>query len=87
MEFVIIYMTSLVNITARNVQIQSFFWSVFYLVWTKYGDLLRKSPHSVQILENTDQKKLRILTLITQCMTFVNVVSTFASPKTEQLPM
>ena len=29
-------------------------------IWTEYGDLLRKSLHSVQIQENTDQKKLRI---------------------------
>ena len=29
---------------------------------------LRKSPYSVQIQENTDQKKLRIWTLFTHCV-------------------
>ena len=37
-----------------------------FLIWTVYGDLLRKSPYSVQIQENTDEKKLRIWTLCTQ---------------------
>ena len=32
-----------------------------------YGDLLRTSPCSVQIQENTDQKKFRIWTFFTQC--------------------
>ena len=32
-----------------------------------YISLLRKSPYSVEIRENTDQKKLLILTLFTQC--------------------
>ena len=36
-----------------------YFWSVFSLIWTKYGDLLRKSPYPVQIWEYTD-KRLRI---------------------------
>ena len=30
---------------------------------TEYGDLLRNSPDSVRVQENTDQKKLRIWTL------------------------
>ena len=33
------------------------FWYVFSRIWTKYGDLFRKSPYSVQMQENTDQKK------------------------------
>ena len=33
-----------------------FFWSVFSRILTKYGDLLRKSPYSVQMLENTGQE-------------------------------
>ena len=32
------------------------FWSVFSHIWTEYGDLLSKSPNSVQIRENADQK-------------------------------
>ena len=37
-----------------------FFWSVFSCIQTEYGDLTRKSPYSVQIQENMDQKKLSI---------------------------
>ena len=33
-----------------------FFWSVFSSIWSEYGDLPSKSPYSVQIRENTDQK-------------------------------
>ena len=40
-----------------------FFWSVFSSIWTEYGDL-RKPPYSVQIRENTDQKKIRIWTIL-----------------------
>ena len=32
-----------------------FFWSVFRRIWTEYLDLL-KSPYSVRMRENTDQK-------------------------------
>ena len=50
----------------KSVQIWSFFWSVFSCIWTEYGNLFRKYLYSVQIQENTDQKKLRILKLFTQ---------------------
>ena len=50
----------------KSVQIRSFFRSVFSSIWTEYGDLWLKSPYSVRILENTDQKKLRIWTRFTQ---------------------
>ena len=50
----------------KSVQIWSSFWSVFSCIRTEYGDLLRKSPYSVPIQENADQKKLRIWTLSTQ---------------------
>ena len=40
-----------------SVQIQRSFWSVFSCIRTEYGDLLCKSPYSVQIQENTEQKK------------------------------
>ena len=39
-------------------QERSFFWSVFSCFWT---------PYSVQMRENTYQKKLRIWILLTQC--------------------
>ena len=51
----------------KSVQIRNFFWSVFSCIQTEYEDLLRKSPYSVRIQGNIDQKKLRILTLFTQC--------------------
>ena len=43
-----------------------FFLSVFSCIQIEYGDLLRKSPYSVRMQENTDQKKLHIWTLFTQ---------------------
>ena len=49
----------------KHVQIRIFFWSAFSCIWTEYEDLLRKSPDSVPIQKNTDQKKLRICTLFT----------------------
>ena len=55
----------------KSVQIRSFFWSVFCRIWTEYGDLLCKSPYSVQIWENTDQKKLRIWTIFMRCMEYI----------------
>ena len=36
----------------ESVQIRSFFWSVFFCIWTEYGDLRSKSPYSVRIHEN-----------------------------------
>ena len=45
-----------------------FFWSVFSCIPTEYGDL-SKSLYSVRIQENTDQKKLCIWTVFTQCIT------------------
>ena len=34
-----------------------FFWSVFSRIRSEYGDLLRKSPYSVRMWKNMDQKK------------------------------
>ena len=36
--------------------ISEIFWSVFSCIWTEYGEMLRISPYSVQMRENTDQK-------------------------------
>ena len=44
----------------KSVQLRSISWFVFSFIRTEYGDLLRKSPYSVRIQENTDQKVLRI---------------------------
>ena len=44
-----------------------FFWSVFSCFRSECGgDILRKSPYSVAVQENADQKKLRISTLFPQ---------------------
>ena len=51
----------------KSVQIQCFLCSVFFRIWTEYGDLFRKSPYSVRIQESTDQQKLCIWTLFSQC--------------------
>ena len=40
----------------KSVQIQSFFWFVFSCIWTEYEDLRSKSPFSIRIPQNTDQK-------------------------------
>ena len=55
----------------KNVQIRSYFWSVFSLFRTEYGEILRISPYSVRMRENTDQKKLHIWTLFTQWWGFI----------------
>ena len=39
-----------------GVEIRSYFWSVFSSIRTEYGDLFCKSPYSVRIQENMDQK-------------------------------
>ena len=42
----------------KSVQIRSYFWSVFSGIWTEYGDIRIRSPYSVRMRENTDQKQL-----------------------------
>ena len=54
----------------KRVQVPNFFWSVFSRIWTEYSDLRGKSPYSVQIRKNKDQKKLRIWTLCAQWNTW-----------------
>ena len=51
----------------KSVQIRSFFWSVFFRIRTEYREIRSISPYSVQMRENTVQKKRRIWTLFTQC--------------------
>ena len=68
----------------KFVQIRSFFWPVFSRIRTEYreilpirtefGEILRISPYSVRMRENTDRKKLRIWTLLTQCLLIKNEV-------------
>ena len=56
------------HLCVKSVQIRSFFWSAFSRIWTKYGEIIRISPYSVRMRKNTDQKKLLIWTLFTQCI-------------------
>ena len=51
----------------ESVHIRSFFWSVFSGIRAECGEIIRISPYSVRMWENTDQKELRIWTLFTQC--------------------
>ena len=48
--------------------VQMRFWFVFSRIRTEYGEMLRISPYSVRMRENTNQKKLRIWTHFTQCV-------------------
>ena len=41
---------------AWKVSVFVFFWSIFSLIWIEYGEILRISPYSVQMRENTDPK-------------------------------
>ena len=54
----------------KGVQIRIFFWSIYYRIWTKYGEIRTISPYSVRIWENKDQKKTRIWTLFTECVIY-----------------
>ena len=47
----------------KSVQIRSFFWSAFSGIQTEYEDLRSKSPYSIRIQENMDQKEHRTWTL------------------------
>ena len=51
----------------KSAQIQSFFWSVFSRIRTEYREIRSISSYSFRMRENTDQKKLRIRALFTQC--------------------
>ena len=59
----------------KSTRIRSIFWSVFSCIQTEYGEILRISPYSVRMRENTDQKKLRIWTHFTQCTRFLKKVN------------
>ena len=65
--FIAILTNRIISHCVKSVQIRSIFWSVFSDIWIEYWDLRSKSPHSVRMQENTDQKKLRIWTLFTHC--------------------
>ena len=70
----------------KSVQIRRFFWSEFCSIRTEYGDLLRKSPYSVRIQENEDQKKLCIWTLFTQCLTNLKNFKRYIKENVQNFP-
>ena len=43
----------------KSVQIRSFFWCVFSRIRTEYGEILRISPYSIRMWENTDQNRIQ----------------------------
>ena len=45
-----------------------FFWSVFSRIWTEYWEIVRISPYSVEMRENTDQKTLNTDTFHELCV-------------------
>ena len=49
-------------------QYSEFVLSTFSCISTEYFEIVPISPYSVKMQENTDQKKLRIPTLFTQCV-------------------
>ena len=59
------------NHCVKSVQIRITFWSVFSLIRTEYREILRISPYSVRMRENTDQKILRIWTLFTEWICYI----------------
>ena len=70
LEFLFILVKNDPNITGTDTVWKESKYGVFLVrvfLYSYYiGDLLSKSPYSVQMQENTDQKKLRIWTLFTQ---------------------
>ena len=44
------------NTLRKNCPNTEFFWSILSIIWTEHGDVWSKSPYSVQMRENTDQK-------------------------------
>ena len=45
-----------VNFSSQKISVFGISRSVFPYIWTEYRDLLGKSPYSVRMLENADQK-------------------------------
>ena len=72
LEYLKYEMTSsfnLIIISAWQVsKYEVFFWSLFFRIRTEYRKIPRISPYSIPMRKNTDQKKLRIWTLFTQCI-------------------
>ena len=61
----------------KCVQRRSFFCSVFSCIPTEYREIQSISPYSVRMRENTDQKKLRIWTRFTQCMSYAQFIKMY----------
>ena len=66
--YIPVYAPILIFLCLLSLQTESFFWSAFSHISIKYKDiLLCYSPNLILVRENTDQKKLLIWTLYTQC--------------------
>ena len=50
----------------KSVRTQSFIQSIIFQIRAENGELQSRSPYSVQIWENIEQKKLQIRALFTQ---------------------
>ena len=75
-----VYLSFISHTLREKCPYSEFFWSVFSRIRTEYGEILRTSAYSVQMWENTDQKKLRIWTLFTQCSLLVLIVDPLGLP-------
>ena len=81
------YITILIKSTVWKVTICGVFSGPYFPVFglNTYRVLRSKSRYSVQIKENTDQKKLRIWTLFTQRLKMAQVSNTLKSGVNEKL--
>ena len=66
LEYCIVLNKYVLRHYVKSVQIRSFFRSLFPYIWTECGEIPSISPCLFRIRENTDQKKTRIWTLLTQ---------------------
>ena len=64
MSFISVTKTSL----REKCPYSEFFWSLFSCIWTEFEDLLRKSPYSVQMQENIDERNSKHGRFFTQCI-------------------
>ena len=48
----------------KSVQIQSFFWSVFFRIRTEYGETLRISPYSVRMRKIRTRKNFQCILIL-----------------------
>ena len=74
---ILIFMYPPTTALRQKCQNTEFFWSVFSCIWTKYEDLLHKSPCSVRTQENMDQKNLCIWTFFRIILIIIMIYGPF----------